>query len=326
MHLYQRGRIYWVKISVAGRALRRSLGTDNLREAQRRAREVLAQASVAPAERSLYAVLADWLLEVPRGRSDISIVRQLRARCADRPIAKLTQSVLAEALADVADATFNRYVVVILSAARLAQQQHGSAIPLLRKRPVRETRLRALTHAEYLRLDAALPSYLRPPVAFSLATGLRKSNVLGLTWSQVNLQAATVLIYGDQAKAGKRLVLPLSAWALEVLNAQRGLHDTLCFPGAHGQAIIEHKRAWTTALGSAGIEGFRWHDLRHTWASWAAAAGVSLLELQQLGGWASLEMVQRYAHLSPSHLRSAADQVTRPGHNLVTLYREKSNS
>jgi len=323
MHLYQRGRIYWVKISIAGRALRRSLGTDNLREAQRRAREVLAQASVAPAERSLYAVLADWLLEVRRGRSDVSIVRQLRARLPDRPIAKITQSVLAEALADVADGTFNRYVVVILAAARLAQQQHGSAIPLLRKRAVRETRLRALTHAEYLRLDAALPSYLRAPVAFSLATGLRKSNVLGLTWSQVNLQAATVLIYGDQAKAGKRLVLPLSAWALEVLNAQRGLHDTLCFPGAHGQAIIAHKRAWTTALGSAGIEGFRWHDLRHTWASWAAAAGVSLLELQQLGGWASLEMVQRYAHLSPSHLRAAADQVTKPGHNLVTLYREK---
>jgi len=121
-------------------------------------------------------------------------------------------------------------------------------------------------------------------------------------------------------------VLPLSRWALEVLEAQRGQHDTLCFPGAQGAAIVEHKRAWTTALSNAGIEGFRWHDLRHTWATWAATNGVSLLELQQLGGWASLEMVQRYAHLLPSHLRSAADQVTRPGHNLVTLYREKSNS
>jgi len=67
--------------------------------------------------------------------------------------------------------------------------------------------------------------------------------------------------------------------------------------------------AWRNALSRAGIENFRWHDLRHTWASWHVQNGTSLQELQVLGGWASLEMVLRYAHLSGDHLKAAADRV-----------------
>jgi len=65
-------------------------------------------------------------------------------------------------------------------------------------------------------------------------------------------------------------------------------------------------KAWKNALKRAGIKNFRWHDLRHTWASWHVQSGTSLQELQQLGGWASFEMVLRYAHLSSDHLKGAA--------------------
>jgi integrase len=66
---------------------------------------------------------------------------------------------------------------------------------------------------------------------------------------------------------------------------------------------------WTGACKRAGVPGFRFHDLRHTWASWHAMAGTPLSVLQELGGWHSHEMVQRYAHLSPEHLANAAERV-----------------
>ncbi len=83
-------------------------------------------------------------------------------------------------------------------------------------------------------------------------------------------------------------------------------------------------KAWKKALKRAGIENFRWHDLRHTWASWHVQNGTSLQELQQLGGWTSFEMVLRYAHLSSDHLKMAAERVC--GTNLVHLSKQAANS
>lgn len=67
--------------------------------------------------------------------------------------------------------------------------------------------------------------------------------------------------------------------------------------------------AWRAALRRAGIENFRFHDLRHTWASWLVQSGVPLSALQEMGGWESIEMVQRYAHLAPNHLTQHAMQI-----------------
>ena len=70
--------------------------------------------------------------------------------------------------------------------------------------------------------------------------------------------------------------------------------------------IVERTEIWRNALKRAGIVDFRWHDLRHTWASWAVQNGVTVFEIQHLGGWSSSRMVERYAHLSSSHLMAAA--------------------
>lgn len=72
-------------------------------------------------------------------------------------------------------------------------------------------------------------------------------------------------------------------------------------------------KAWRNALIRAGIENFRWHDLRHTWAGWPVPNGTSLQELQLLGGWSSFEMVLRYAHLSSDHLKNAASRINSIG-------------
>ena len=75
--------------------------------------------------------------------------------------------------------------------------------------------------------------------------------------------------------------------------------------------------AWKRSLKRAGIESFRFHDLRHTWASWHVMSGTNLQELMELGGWKSYEMVLRYAHLEPEHLSSAAARIER-GLEIVT--------
>lgn len=67
--------------------------------------------------------------------------------------------------------------------------------------------------------------------------------------------------------------------------------------------------AWRKTLKRVGIEDFRWHDLQHTWASWHIQNGTSLYELQKLGGWSSLDMVNRYAHLNSDYLKKAADHL-----------------
>ncbi|EGT5207343.1 site-specific integrase [Cronobacter sakazakii] len=72
---------------------------------------------------------------------------------------------------------------------------------------------------------------------------------------------------------------------------------------------VDDQRAWNSACRRAGIEDFRFHDLRHTWASWLIQAGVPLSVLQEMGGWESIEMVRRYAHLAPNHLTEHARQI-----------------
>jgi integrase len=75
--------------------------------------------------------------------------------------------------------------------------------------------------------------------------------------------------------------------------------------------------AWDKAKRRAGIEDFRFHDLRHTWASWHVQSGTSLPELMELGGWSSYEMVLRYAHLAPERLSFVAGLIERQASRLV---------
>ena len=96
---------------------------------------------------------------------------------------------------------------------------------------------------------------------------------------------------------------------MRVLATQVGCHPQLVF-ALKGEAIAQvSTAAWKKALKRAGIEDFRWHDLRHTWASWHVQNGTPLNVLQELGGWESAEMVRRYAHFSASHLAPFASRL-----------------
>jgi integrase len=176
-------------------------------------------------------------------------------------------------------------------------------------------RIRWITRAEADRLIAELPAHLAAMAEFSLQTGLRRANVTHLTWSQVDLVRKAAWVLGDDTKNGKALAVPLSERAVEVLKAQKAEQKTQpekssrwVFAKAGKPVHQTSTRAWRDALDRAGIEDFCWHDLRHTWASWHVQDGTPLHVLQELGGWSSIRMVQRYAHLSGEHLRAWVDR------------------
>lgn len=124
-------------------------------------------------------------------------------------------------------------------------------------------------------------------VAFSLATGLRKSNVTGLCWSQVDISRRLAWIHPDQSKTRKAIAVPLNIDALRIVTLQIGKHPVKVF-SYRGEPVAQvTTAAWYKALKRCGIDDFRWHDLRHTWASWHVQNGTPLNVLQELGGWES---------------------------------------
>lgn len=179
--------------------------------------------------------------------------------------------------------------------------------PVTKRAKVTTKRIRWLTQVEAERLLGELPDHLADMARFSLETGLRRSNVTGLQWSQVDIVRRVAWIHPDQAKAKKAITVPLSDTAIAVLRRQLTKKRAPEFIDSvfvyHGKPVYQTvTAAWRKALRRAGIRDFRWHDLRHTWASWHVQRGTPLQVLKELGGWETMEMVQRYAHLSADHL------------------------
>jgi integrase len=241
-----------------------------------------------------------WLDRYLRGKSLVEINRALLDR--------ITEARLAEGKGN---GTVNRTLEVVRAILRKSRDEWEwiDRAPRVRmlKEPTR--RVRFLSREEAQRLLAELPDHLAAMAAFSLATGLRRSNVTGLQWTQVDLVRRLAWIHPDQAKARKAIPVPLNADAVSLIRQQLGRHETHVF-SYQGQPVKQvNTKAWYAALKRAGIEDFRWHDLRHTWASWHVQQGTPRHALQELGGWESSEMVRRYAHFSAEHLAPYADRL-----------------
>ncbi|CAM2189990.1 single-strand DNA-binding protein [Paraburkholderia sacchari] len=183
--------------------------------------------------------------------------------------------------------------------------------PTLPNKPVANRRVRWITRIEAQRLlEAIRADWMRDVAILGFATGLRQANILGLEWSQVDLVNRRAWIHPDQAKARKPIGVPLNAEAVEVIRRQLGKHQTYVFTRKGKPVLKWDIGQWDAAVARAGIEHFRFHDVRHTWASWHVQGGTPLPRLMELGGWSKYENVLRYAHLAPDHLAPHADAVT----------------
>ena len=248
---------------------------------------------------------------------DLTFLRWLDPYLQDKLLTQIDRAMIDKLIAarraeGVSNATVNRTLQVVRVILRRAVHEWDwlDKTPKFRVLPEPTRRVRWLTEEQAQRLLSQLPEHLEVMARFSLETGLRRANVTGLQWSQVDLARRHVLIHADQAKARKAIPVPLSEAAVEVIRSQLGKHLQYVFTYRGKRVTQVNTKAWRHALERAGIEDFRWHDLRHTWASWHVQAGTPLYALQELGGWESPEMVQKYAHLSSEHLAAYVDRVS----------------
>ncbi|MEM7277712.1 MAG: site-specific integrase, partial [Pseudomonadota bacterium] len=223
----------------------------------------------------------------------------------------LIDEVASEKKKGKAAATANRYLALIRSILRAARDdwEWVQQIPRVRLFKEPEKRVRWITRDEATALLRELPDHLADMAAFTLATGLRRNNVTQLRWDQVDLSRAVAWIHPDQSKSRKAISVPLNRDALSILKRRQRMHAEYAFTYQDRPVLQTSTKAWYAALKRAGISNFRWHDLRHTWASWHVQNGTSLQELMELGGWASYTMVLRYAHLATGQLKSAAERI-----------------
>jgi integrase len=169
-------------------------------------------------------------------------------------------------------------------------------------------------------LLARFPEHTRDMMIFALATGLRKSNVAELEWSRIDLARRCCYIPGRESKSGEPIPVPLNDDAMAVLERWLQKHEDArehWAQSAHRDVFVYRRRApiqklttamWRRECKAADLVGVTFHSMRHSWASWQVQAKTPLRMLQELGGWADLQMPMRYTHLDPGHLAEYADR------------------
>jgi integrase len=329
MALWKRAGIYYVKLtSPDGTLLRRSTGTTDRKKAEEYHDKLkaqlwdLARLKQKP-KRTWDEAALRWLKEKAHKKSyrdDVTRIRwftkHLRGRTLDQVSRALIDRLISRQLAKRSDRTKDLYVALIRAIFRKAMREWEwiETMPAFRTYAKGgKVRVRYLTHGQAEAVLSHLPDHQREVVLFALATGLRQRNILDLTWDRVDEARKMVTIEGHDTKNGEALGVPLNEVALGVLDRQQGRHRTHVFTYRGKPLRTANTRAWRAALKACGIRDFRWHDLRHTWATWLRQNDVPTWVLQELGGWKSSEMVRRYAHMSVKHLQPYADQLIFPG-------------
>ncbi|HUU03938.1 MAG TPA: site-specific integrase [Myxococcota bacterium] len=177
-----------------------------------------------------------------------------------------------------------------------------------------EGRVRYLEPVEIKRLLDACADHVRPVVYLGVLTGMRRSEITGLQWAEVNLPCGVICLPGKRTKNRRSRNVPLSAEARAVLREQqRGNVNASphVFHKPDGSPLGDIKTAFNAACRRAGIEDFHFHDLRHCFGSALAMRGVPLQAIGELLGHRTLAMTQRYSHLSPQMLMGAVEQAAR---------------
>jgi len=329
MRIYPRGKrgILWVDVTIGGRRVTRSSGTTRRAQAEEWAAKIAhdtwraRQLEQTPSVTWAYAVL-HWLRTHGSERRSIDTmkdrIRFLTKHLEKKALTKITADAIDKLLDDekpkASLATRNRYMS---EASKILHYAHRKGwlpvVPIFNHHCEQQRSVRWITGNEAATLINELPVHLCRMARFALATGLREANVRLLRWDQIDLNRSVGWIEGADMKAGKPLNVPLNADAMEVLRECRGDHGRYVFvyemprPKGSTEPIVRtpvtqcSSLAWYKAVKRAGLTPLRWHDLRHTWASWHVQNGTPLPVLQQLGGWASYSMVLRYAHLGVDH-------------------------
>jgi integrase len=209
------------------------------------------------------------------------------------------------------NSTVNRYMTALGNAFTVAMNEwewiHENPMRKISKLSEPRGRVRFLDDEERERLLEACKTsaspYLHTLVVLALSTGARQGELLNLRWSDVDWQRRVLTLHDTKNK--DRRLLPLVHYALQLMeehNKVRNIASDLVFPSlSQPMKPWDSRSAWESALKKASIQDFRFHDLRHSCASYLAMNGASLAEIAEVLGHKTLQMVKRYAHLSEAH-------------------------
>ncbi|MCU7811729.1 MAG: site-specific integrase [Candidatus Thiodiazotropha sp. (ex Notomyrtea botanica)] len=157
-------------------------------------------------------------------------------------------------------------------------------------------------------IESPYSDHLTPMVILSLNTGMRRGEVFHLQWKDIDFSNETLVVRGEKAKSGRTRHINLNTTAFDTLKQWQRMRDSstkLVFPGRKGKPLDNVRKSWEGLMERANIQNFRWHDMRHHFASKLVMAGVDLNTVRELLGHADLKMTLRYAHLAPEHKAAA---------------------
>lgn len=324
MHLYRRADspVWWVAFTLDGRRLRRSTRQTGKVAARLAAVGIIAEERqrrpVASAWR-LDHLTGTWLAQHGAMRADRATVTYQLANLnrllgGGTLVRDLTAADIIAYRAErkgegVGNASVNRELALLRACIRWAAELHGQEPPaglrswrgLMLKEP--EGRMRALEPGQYRALVDAADDELRTMILLAVTTGLRRDNIRGLTWGQVHLAEARIDVVQKGGRAHSvRLTHPVIA---ALARLPRGGAADCVFPAPNW------RRRWERARARAGLpEGFRFHDLRHTFATWARHGGIDIADLKDAMGHSSIQTTMRYAKVLPIARRTAFDAAT----------------
>lgn len=337
-----KGVTYQAQIRMAGmEPLARSFKTRSAAKAWVRETEAKLAKGDLSASRAEKLTLSDLIDQYLKTHKDASydqkrILKHWRADYGRRPLAKVNTPWLTQIRDELAAGSYE----VGPSGSKVAKPRKGSTVnrllanvrivlsyaveigwmpaaPKVKKLPEGK-RVRFLSADELARLKAALRDCperaMYPFVMCALSSGARAGELLALEWKDVDLKSGVAVIHRSKNTEGRKLYFRGEALAaLKEYAKVRVLGAPAVFMLNSG-ALLLHNKYWKhfkAALEAANIEDFRFHDLRHTAASYLAQNGATLLEIQQTLGHKTSIMTQRYAHLTESHVEKVVDRVMR---------------
>lgn len=329
MGLFRRGSIWWFRVSVGGKLIRGSTGTEDKKLALRVFDKVKGQIAEGKwfrklPERSFQEMMQKFLDEHASKKASyrtfMGHVQNMMAFFGNCSLVQITPRLINEyknkrCSDGVKSATINRELATLKKAFNLALKEwewiESNPVSKVSMEPEDNKRDRWLTLDEEERLLNACPHWLREIVVFALKTGMRLSEILELSWEAVDFFRKTVTVFKSKNK--ERRTIPLNGTAIELLKSKakvRLIKTNLVFYSPRAYKLLGRRNvSWVfhTVARRAGISDFRFHDLRHTFATRLIQAGRDLYEVQKLLGHKSPSMTQRYAHHWPESLRHAVE-------------------
>ncbi len=333
MGLYRRGQAWWMRFNYQNRQIRKPTGTNDRKIAEKIYHKVMAQIAEGKwldvdegSSRTFLELVEKYestdFKELKSWRSVESYLKQLKEFFGSYSLSQVNPALIddfKQKRKSEGDkpATIVRKLNILKRMFNLAKKRWmwvKDVPPIEGIAKADKKRLRYLSFGEYHKLLSKCDSWLRNIVIVAAWTGLRKGNVLNLKRNQVNMFAKTISLDGSETKNGENLIIPVAAPAMEALKeALRVVHldNPYVFCHEDGKQItsMQLQRAFKEALKKAEIQDFRFHDLRHCFASWNRQAGVDLDTLADLMGHKDTRMTRRYAHISPKHLANAISQL-----------------